>query len=147
MFHGISTNQDAFTDYWYRMGVNWKAYAAYLMAIWPLCPGFAYQFNKNYNISQGWVNLYKIGWLFAVFMSASVYTVLGYLFKDPAMFEAQRHPWEIYAENQQHLLDKETDGGTVTMLQGSNVDETESDDSQKHLEKELDKAPGLVRMV
>lgn len=110
------------------------------MAIWPVCPGFAYQFNKSSSTSQGWIHLYQLGWLFAVFMGAFTYVVLSYLFKDPAMFEANRYPWESYAENQKELLDKEP--GKDTVLEGSpraeSVSERDGDLLTKKSEKPID---------
>lgn len=110
------------------------------MAIWPLCPGLAYQFNGTYNIAKGWVHLYQIGWLFAVFMSASVYVVLSYLFKDPAMFQARKSKWESYAANQKELLDRESEVESVFV-------ETESQTSQQDPKKELGKTSGTVTVT
>ncbi|OAA59040.1 NCS1 nucleoside transporter [Niveomyces insectorum RCEF 264] len=120
-------------DYWYFKGWNWKAYAAYLMAVWPVCPGLAYQFNKSPSTSQGWVHLYQIGWLFAVAMGAFTYVALSYVFKDSAMCEAHRHPWESYAQNQRDLLDKEPADNAV--LVGSPSGESESEHAPDLSEK------------
>ncbi|KAI1372062.1 permease for cytosine/purines, uracil, thiamine, allantoin-domain-containing protein [Hypoxylon crocopeplum] len=112
-------------DYWYNMGFNWKAYVSYIMAIWPLCPGFAYQFDNTYSISLGWVNLYKIGWIFAVLVGAFTYAVLSCVFKDPAMFKARQHPWESYATNQRELLAKEPIVNVISTEHGAS-EESES---------------------
>ncbi|KAM0322274.1 hypothetical protein ACHAQA_009563 [Verticillium albo-atrum] len=124
-------------DYWYGTGVNWKAYAAYIMAIWPVCPGFAWQFDQTRNVAPGWINLYQLGWLFAVFMGAFTYVVLSYLFKDPAMHEARKHQWESYAVNQQEMLDTEH-GGEGTIIEGSNLGEADSEAGLSQLEKNPD---------
>jgi hypothetical protein len=105
------------------------------MAIWPLCPGLAYQFNKTYSIAPGWIHLYQFGWLFVVTTSAFVYTVLSYAFKNPAMFEAQKNPWESFAEKQREILDKES---KVESFDGESL----SQDSQRDEEKDLGKMPG-----
>jgi hypothetical protein len=110
------------------------------MAIWPLCPGLAYQFNKSYNVAQGWIHLYQFGWLFAVTTSAFVYTLLSYAFKNPAMFEAQKNPWESLAETQREMLDKESEIETI-------YGETSSQDSQQDVEKDLGKSPGTVTVT
>ncbi|KAF9769595.1 hypothetical protein IL306_012984, partial [Fusarium sp. DS 682] len=111
-------------DYWYGRGVNWKAYAAYVMAVWPVCPGFVWQFNKSLTIAEPWINLYQLGWLFAVLMGALTYVVLSFLFKDRAMHEARRHPWESYAISQQDILDNQQ--GDITVIEGSVVKEQDS---------------------
>ena len=115
------------------------------MAIWPVCPGFAYQFNKTSSTSQGWIHLYQLGWLFAVFMGAFTYIVLSYVFKDPAMFEANRFPWESYAVNQKELLDKEP--GKDTVLEGSPARESDSEHGRDLLEKNSEKPIDVVTAV
>ena len=110
------------------------------MAIWPLCPGLAYQFDSTYNIASGWVHLYQIGWLFAVLMSGLVYIILSYLFKDPAMFQAQKNKWESYAANQKELLDRDSELDAVPV-------ETDSQTSQQDFKKELGKAPGVMTVT
>jgi hypothetical protein len=112
------------------------------MAVWPVCPGLAYQFNKKLEVSDGWVHLYQMGWIFAVCVSTFTYVVLGYIFKDAAMFEAQKHPWESFAEIQKDLLDREQD--TTAVLEGSSVGETDSEKGVQHTEKEYMKGDGLV---
>ncbi|KAJ4290350.1 hypothetical protein N0V90_010566 [Kalmusia sp. IMI 367209] len=134
-------------DYWYKKGWNWKAYAAYFMAVWPLCPGLAYQFDKTSDIAQGWVNLYKIGWLFAVFLGGGTYIALSCIFRDPAMFEARKHPWESYAGIQAELLDKERITNDVSMIQGSSVDDSESEKGQEQIGKGPSKVSGTVAQV
>jgi hypothetical protein len=110
------------------------------MAIWPLCPGLAKQFNKNYDIAPGWIHLYQFGWLFAVAMSAFIYTVLSYVFKSPAMFEAQKSPWESFAQNQRELLDKESE---VESIDGESL----SQDSQRDVEKDIVKSSATVTVT
>lgn len=56
------------------------------------------------------------------------------------MFEAQKHPWESFAETQRELLDKEVE---VVTIDG----ETSSQDSQHDVEKELSKSPGTVTVT
>lgn len=89
------------------------------MAIRPICPGFVYQFSHTYSIANGWINLYKLGWLFSVFVGGTAYIFLSCVFKDAAMTESQRHPWESYAKNQIELLDKEPAESTVILTNGS----------------------------
>lgn len=110
------------------------------MAIWPLCPGLAYQFNGAYKIAQGWVHLYQVGWLFAVLMSAFVYVALSYLFKDPAMFQARKGKWESYAANQKDLLDRESE------VEGISV-ETESQTSQQDPKKGSGKTADIITVA
>ncbi|KAF2658052.1 hypothetical protein K491DRAFT_703009 [Lophiostoma macrostomum CBS 122681] len=119
----VSSLYTANQDYWYQKGWNWKAYVAYVMAVWPVVPGLAHQFNTSHSMSAGWTNLYKIGWLFATSMGAFAYVGLSYAFKDPAMFEARKHPWEAYVERQQSLLDKEP--GECSTVDGYGVEERE----------------------
>ena len=135
------------TDYWYKAGFNWRAYAAYVMAIWPLCPGLAYQFTKDSSTSVGWRHLYQIGWLFAVTISSTIYIALNYIFPVPSMVEARKHSWEQYAENQRALFDKEETPEGVTIIEGAGSDADSSSDGNRHMEKELEKTPGQVTVV
>jgi hypothetical protein len=116
------------------------------MAVWPLIPGLAFQFTKDSSTSMGWRHLYQIGWLFAVTMSATIYTALNYAFPVPAMVEARKHPWESYAENQRALLDKEeTPEGVIIEGMGSDGDSSSVGD--RDAEKALSKTPGQVTVT
>jgi nucleobase:cation symporter-1, NCS1 family len=134
-FHPTNFLNKALTDadYWYMAGVNWKAYAAYVMAIWPVCPGFAWQFDRSHNIAEGWIHLYQMGWLFAVAMGAFTYGVLSFLFKDPAMYEARKHPWESFAISQKDLLDNEP--GETTVIEASSTREEDLETANSQSEK------------
>lgn len=61
------------------------------------------------------------------------------------MAEARKHPWEQYAENQRALLDKEETAEGV-IIEGAS-DDASSDGGNRHMEKELEKAPGQVTVV
>ncbi len=124
------------------MGVNWKAYGAYVMAIWPVCPGFAWQFNRTRDIAQGWINLYQMGWLFAVVMGAFTYVVLSFLFKDPAMSEARRYPWESYAVRQKiYWIMRQARQLSLKVLQR---EEADSEAGHSQSEKNSDKGNGTI---
>jgi hypothetical protein len=56
------------------------------------------------------------------------------------MFEAQKNPWESFAENQREMLDKESD---IEILDGA----SSSQDSQRDVEKDLAKKPGTVTVT
>ncbi|KAI0470548.1 permease for cytosine/purines, uracil, thiamine, allantoin-domain-containing protein [Xylariaceae sp. FL0804] len=135
-------------DYWYNFGVNWKAYVSYIFAIVFVTPGLAAQFNSGSGIAQGWNHIYAIGWLFAVATSAFVYTVLSFLFKSPAMFEARRHPFESYAKNQRALLDQEVIAGDLSVRQvASSTDEPGTDKKDRPADKGLDNPAPVITGV
>lgn len=112
-----------------------------------MCPGLTYQFDKTANIGEGWANLYKIGWLFAFVTGGSVYAVLSYLFKDPAMFEAKKYPWESYVDMQADLLDKEREINGEDVIRGTPINDSDSEQGKGLTDKGSLKHSGAVTEV
>ncbi|RBR09510.1 uncharacterized protein FIESC28_09841 [Fusarium coffeatum] len=62
--------------YWYSAGVNWRAFAAWIVGVVPQMPGFIAAVNPSVQISDGAIELYRLNYLFGFMISAVVYYVL-----------------------------------------------------------------------
>ncbi|CAF3476502.1 unnamed protein product [Fusarium graminearum] len=62
--------------YWYKAGVNWRAFAAWIVGVVPQMPGFVAAVNMSVHVSDGAVELYRLNYLFGFVVSAAVYYVL-----------------------------------------------------------------------
>ncbi|KAL2849704.1 permease for cytosine/purines, uracil, thiamine, allantoin-domain-containing protein [Aspergillus pseudodeflectus] len=72
---------DSSSLYWFRSGVNWRAFAAFTAGMWPLLPGLAGNVN-GWDDGQwvGWVRLYNLTFLVGLAISFLVMWVLNYFF-------------------------------------------------------------------
>jgi len=67
--------------YRYHGGVNWRAAAAFLIAVGPLLPGLAYSISPSTTfVSQGIINLYSFDWLYGFVVSIVLYVGLSKVF-------------------------------------------------------------------
>lgn len=67
--------------YRYIGGCNWRAAAAFLVAVGPNLPGLAYSINPaGTHINDGIKNLYTFDWLFGFLVSIVLYTAFSRLF-------------------------------------------------------------------
>ncbi|MCJ1412600.1 hypothetical protein MMC19_006697 [Ptychographa xylographoides] len=72
---------DPYGRYRYMGGVNWRAAAAFLIAVGPLLPGLAYSISPaGLNLSQGVINLYTFDWLYGFVVSIILYTGFSKVF-------------------------------------------------------------------
>ncbi|KAM0220574.1 hypothetical protein ACHAPA_004005 [Fusarium lateritium] len=62
--------------YWYTMGINWRAFVAWIVGVAPTMPGFIAAVNPSVQISNGAINLYQLNYLFGFVVSAFVYYTL-----------------------------------------------------------------------
>lgn len=66
--------------YRYRHGCNWRAAAAFLVAVVPLLPGLATQVNSSVTISVGMQHLYACSYLYGFLSGGVIYVVLSKVF-------------------------------------------------------------------
>ncbi|KAI8082701.1 permease for cytosine/purines, uracil, thiamine, allantoin-domain-containing protein [Halteromyces radiatus] len=64
--------------YWYTYGINWRAYAAYLIGITPNLPGFA-GVTGNY-VSPVAEKIFKLAWPIGFIIGGGVYILCNWLF-------------------------------------------------------------------
>ncbi|KAG7133678.1 Uracil permease like protein [Verticillium longisporum] len=50
------------SSYWYWRGVNFRAVAAWVLATWPLMPGFVWRVEDPTREETGWSHLYYMAW-------------------------------------------------------------------------------------
>ena len=58
--------------YWYTKGVNFRAWAAFFVAVAPLMPGFAKNINPGLDIGGGW-KPFTFAWLYGITTASLVY--------------------------------------------------------------------------
>ncbi|KAL4967136.1 nucleobase cation symporter-1 family protein [Aspergillus stella-maris] len=72
---------DSTSIYWFRDGVNWRAFAAFTGGMWPLLPGLAATVNAWDDPKwTGWTRLYNLTFLVGLAMSFLIFWVLNYFF-------------------------------------------------------------------
>jgi len=72
---------DSDSEYWYWRGFNWRAFAAWVMGIWPLLPGFVRQIRGRSN-GSGWDHLYDLSYFFGFLMALLVHWGLSVVVPD-----------------------------------------------------------------
>jgi nucleobase:cation symporter-1, NCS1 family len=68
--------------YWYTYGFNWRGFAAWLMGLWPVLPGFARAIQGT-QTGSGWDHLYDVTYFYGFFMALTVYWTLHTIFPVP----------------------------------------------------------------
>ncbi|KAL4915672.1 permease for cytosine/purines, uracil, thiamine, allantoin-domain-containing protein [Aspergillus aurantiobrunneus] len=65
---------DSMSIYWFRQGVNWRAFAAFTAGMWPLLPGLAANVSA-WDSGQwvGWLRLYNLRFIVGVAISFVVF--------------------------------------------------------------------------
>ncbi|PWW73301.1 hypothetical protein C7212DRAFT_332190 [Tuber magnatum] len=65
--------------YWYTYGVNWRAFASFLLGFLPTLPGFAHSIEKKLDVGGAW-KIYTFAWLFGFSVAVlSYYTICTYI--------------------------------------------------------------------
>ncbi|KAL5338230.1 permease for cytosine/purines, uracil, thiamine, allantoin-domain-containing protein [Aspergillus crustosus] len=72
---------DSSSIYWFRSGVNWRAFAAFTAGMWPLLPGLAANVNA-WDDGQwvGWLRLYNLTFIVGLAISFLTFWALNYFF-------------------------------------------------------------------
>lgn len=68
--------------YWYTFGFNWRGFTAWVMALWPVLPGFA-RAIQGVEDGNGWDHLYDITYFYGFFVALLTYYVLHTAFPVP----------------------------------------------------------------
>lgn len=71
--------------YHYTLGINWRAYAAYLAGFAINAPGFIYSCNPNINVPLSAQRIYTLSWLTGTGVSALVYYICCFVSPPPGM--------------------------------------------------------------
>jgi nucleobase:cation symporter-1, NCS1 family len=62
--------------YWYnKLGINWRAYASFFVAVGPLLPGFSKSINNNLDVGGAW-KIYTFSCIYGFVTSGLVYYVI-----------------------------------------------------------------------
>lgn len=62
--------------YWYnKLGINWRAYASFTIAVAPLLPGFSKSINSNLDVGGIW-KIYTFSCLYGFVTSGLTYYVI-----------------------------------------------------------------------
>ncbi|KAK9776186.1 putative NCS1 nucleoside transporter family protein [Seiridium cardinale] len=75
LFHPNSENV-----YWYSYGVNWRAFAAWIIGVVPILPGFINAVNLSILVPDSVVELYYLNYIYGFLVGGLVFTVLHRVF-------------------------------------------------------------------
>ncbi|OAA55789.1 Permease, cytosine/purines, uracil, thiamine, allantoin [Niveomyces insectorum RCEF 264] len=77
---------DSTSHYWFRSGVNWRAFVAFLFGMWPLLPGLVATVDV-YTAPKwtSWIRLYNLTFIVGIALSFAVHCVLCYFFPVPGL--------------------------------------------------------------
>lgn len=64
--------------YWYTGGFNWRAFAAFFIAVAPLMPGFAKSIKVTLDVGGAW-KIYSFAWIFGYVIASVVYYGFNYI--------------------------------------------------------------------
>lgn len=70
--------------YWFNGGLNWKAFVAYFLGMFPALPGFVNGVS-GMEVAITWRRFYQISFFFGYFMSAAIYLTLNKIFPPPGL--------------------------------------------------------------
>ena len=68
--------------YWYTFGFNWRGFTAWVMALWPVLPGFVRSI-RGISSGSGWDHLYDMTYFYGFFVAAFVHWALHTAFSAP----------------------------------------------------------------
>ncbi|KIW27545.1 uncharacterized protein PV07_07273 [Cladophialophora immunda] len=109
--------------YWYTLGFNWRGFVAWVMALWPMLPGFAREV-KGTSDGNGWDRLYQMSYFFGFITAGLLYWTFHTLF--PVERQTGSSPFTLEAHIKRTRIgeDKTTilDGQPVDVFEG--IDET-----------------------
>ncbi|KAK7473185.1 hypothetical protein VKT23_001284 [Stygiomarasmius scandens] len=76
------------SDYWFWHGINWKAFVAWLLGVWPSMPGFCASVTSSViQVSTTWMHVYYMSWLLGFFISASIWMLFNTVWPPPGVGE------------------------------------------------------------
>lgn len=70
--------------YWFIHGINWRAFVAYFLGMWPALPGFV-NATGGVDVSVTWRRFYQISFFFGYLVSGSIYYLLNHFFPPPGL--------------------------------------------------------------
>ncbi|KAK8209476.1 NCS1 family nucleobase:cation symporter-1 [Phyllosticta capitalensis] len=96
--------------YWYWHGFNWRAFAAWLLGMAPLLPGFARAIQKK-SSGNGWDRLYEISYFYGFFMALFAHAAFHAIF--PAERQRGSSPFVLEGVAEMiHGEERSTEGST-----------------------------------
>lgn len=99
--------------YWYDAGFNWRCFAAWLLGMAPLLPGFA-RAIKGVSSGSGWDHLYEMSYPYGFVASLVMHWVLHAIF--PAERQRGSSPF-VLEEHAEMLYIGESDSATRPALE------------------------------
>ena len=75
---------DKSSIYWYKHGLNWRAFVSWLSGVWITLPGFA-RYVQGGDALPGWSNMYYMSWPLGMIVSLSTYYLLNQVFPVPGV--------------------------------------------------------------
>ncbi|KAK8243539.1 NCS1 family nucleobase:cation symporter-1 [Phyllosticta capitalensis] len=122
--------------YWYWKGFNWRAFASFVLAIFPAMPGYIMGCADLHRQPNGWMKLSRLGFITGFLIALLVYPTLSFIFPIPGLGEGSDHhdedqlilPQGIYQDRPtQGQFSTIADGEVIHGVDGV-VDKSGSDD-------------------
>jgi nucleobase:cation symporter-1, NCS1 family len=74
--------------YWFWNGLNWRAFVAYFLAMWPALPGFVNAVSTHgANVNEVWIRFYQLSFFFGYVVAATLYYAFNRFFPPPGLGE------------------------------------------------------------
>jgi NCS1 family nucleobase:cation symporter-1 len=70
--------------YWFTGGLNWRAFVAYFLGMWPALPGFVNAVS-GLEVAVTWRRFYQISFFFGYFVSGGLFLLFSKLFPPPGL--------------------------------------------------------------
>jgi len=72
--------------YWFWHGLNWRAFAAYFLGMWPAVPGFCYAVSVGgVSVNTAWQRFFQISYFFGYIVSGALYYLFNKLSPPPGL--------------------------------------------------------------
>ncbi|KAF2473516.1 uncharacterized protein BDR25DRAFT_333038 [Lindgomyces ingoldianus] len=99
--------------YWYEHGVNWRAYASFIIGFAPLMPGFAKSIENTLNVGGAW-KIYTFAWIFGFTLSFLVHYVICTYISVPteSLVEEAAYPPKTSEETTPVVKGEDTDSNS-----------------------------------
>jgi NCS1 family nucleobase:cation symporter-1 len=68
-----------------RHGLNWRAFLAYTLGMFPALPGFIHEVQPSIHVNDTWRRFFQISFFFGYIVSGSLHYLLNKYFPPPGL--------------------------------------------------------------
>lgn len=90
-----------------RNGLNWRAFVAYTLGMFPALPGFIAEVQPSIHVSDTWRRFFQISFFFGYIVSGTIHYLLNKYFPPPGLgeqvnFEIDQGVIEVMDSSSEH---------------------------------------------